>query len=386
MNRELYEKCQGAHQEFIRMWEQLVNIDTGTGYGEGLNRMGGLVVEFLRSVKADVEIIPAIRPDEGYHIVARFAGKGKGRIMTMAHMDTVFPVGTAEQRPFRMEGDWAYGPGVSDCKGSVLLCLFAMKLMQEMNCSDYEKITLLFNCDEETGSPGSRSLIQDLAKQHEYVLCCEPGQIGDGVVLWRKGSAVLKVETYGKAAHAGSAPEDGRNALVELAYQLGALSQLGNKEKLTTLNFTTLSAGDRTNVIPDYAVAKADIRMVSIEELDRIEQEAQKIVQSYLVSETETKLTLTRNNPPFAQTEATNKLIAQAQAIYGELGMTLKTAGAGGASDANWAASSGAAVLDGLGPVKGGPNHTENEKSNVQSVIPRLYLLIRLFMELGGAK
>jgi glutamate carboxypeptidase len=258
-----------------------------------------------------------------------------------------------------------------------------MKLLREMNYSDFAQITCLFNCDEEIGSPSSRGLIKKLAKEHDYVLCCEPGQPGDGVVLWRKGSAVMKVEVHGRASHAGSAPQDGRNAIMELINQITQLSQLADTEKLTTLNFTTIQAGDRTNVIPDYAVAKADIRAVYPEEFDRIENASERIAQKTTIQDTAVKITIERKNPPFPQNESTNSLIAKAQEIYAEIGMRLNETGAGGASDANWAASVGAIVMDGLGPVKGGINHTENERTNIHSVAPRLYLLARLFMELG---
>lgn len=384
VNTDLHQRCRDLQDDFMKVWEQLVNIDTGTGYGEGLVRVGSLVAEFLKTLGAEVRTVPASQPEEGFHVIGTFSGKGTGKVMTMAHMDTVFPAGTAKKRPFRIEGEWAYGPGVSDCKGSVVLCLYAMKLLREMNYTDYGKITCLFNCDEETGSPSSRELIKELAKEHDYVLCCEPGQVGDGVVLWRKGSAVMTLEAYGRSAHAGSAPQDGRNAMMELIRQITQLSQLGDEEKLTTLNFTTIQAGDRVNVIPDYAAAKADIRVVYPGELDRIEKEAQRIAKNTMIPDTTVKVTLNRNNPPFPQNEKTNALIAKANEIYGEIGKTLRTTGAGGASDANWAASAGAVVVDGLGPVKGGPNHTENERSNINSIVPRLYLLSRLFMELGN--
>ena len=386
MNQELYGKCQATQTEFIKLWEQFVNIDTGTGYGDGIDKMGKRVIDFLRAMGADVRTVPAMESTNGFHIVGTFAGAGTGSVMAMAHMDTVFPVGTAQERPFRIEGDWAYGPGVSDCKGSVLLCLFAMNLLREIGYNNFGKITLLFNCDEETGSPSSKDLIRSLAGEHNYVLCCEPGQVGDGVVLWRKGSAVMKVEAHGRSAHAGSAPQEGRNAMLELIQQVLALSKLEDAEKETTLNFTTIQSGERTNVIPDYAVAQADIRVIYPEELDRLERTARQITRNPVMPDTSVDVTVIRNNPPFPQNEKTNQLIAKAQDIYNEIGLTLKTTGAGGASDANWAASAGAVVIDGLGPVKGGPNHTVNERSNIASVVPRLYLLARLFMELGGER
>lgn len=383
-NQGLYEKCREKLPEFLKRWEEFVNIDTGTGHGEGIAEMGALIIRFLQEMGAEVTTFPASDPQGGVNIVGSFVGKGIGSVMTLAHMDTVFPVGTAEARPFRIEGDWAYGPGVSDCKGSVLLCLFAVQMLKIIGYDDFGKITLLFNCDEEIGSPSSRALIQELAREHSYVLCCEPGQVGDGVILWRKGSAIMKVEAHGRSAHAGSAPQEGRNAMMELISQVLKISKLENAEKETTLNFTTIQSGNCTNVIPDYAVAKADIRVRKPEELDRLETAAQSIARHNSIAETSVEVTLFRNNPPFPQNEKTDLLIDRAQKVYGEIGLQLKTTGAGGASDANWAAAAGAVVIDGLGPVKGGPNHTVNERSNITSVAPRLYLLARLFMELGG--
>ncbi|MDU4959089.1 MAG: M20/M25/M40 family metallo-hydrolase [Sporomusaceae bacterium] len=155
---------------------------------------------------------------------------------------------------------------------------------------------------------------------------------------------------------------------------------------MTTLHFTTFHAGERTNVIPDYAVAKADIRVVDPLELDRIEREARRLAAGTTIADTTVSVSLHRNNPPFPQNAGTDRLIAKAQSIYGELDRTLLVTGAGGASDANWAASAGATVIDGLGPVKGGPNHTVHEKTKLDSIVPRLYLLTRLFMELGAGK
>ncbi|HMM19255.1 MAG TPA: glutamate carboxypeptidase [Selenomonadales bacterium] len=383
MQNSLYQKCQDYQADYVKLWEQLVNIDTGTGYGEGLVRMGGIVLRFLEELGAEIKTVDSDTPGAGFNIIATFSGQGTGSVLAMAHLDTVFPPGTAAKRPFRIEGEWAYGPGVSDCKGSVALCLFALKLLQETRYGDYGKITCLFNCDEEIGSPSSRDLIQRLTKEHDYVLCCEPGQFGDGVVLSRKGSAVLKVEVHGRASHAGNAPQDGRNAIMEMTHQIRQMSALENPAKLTTLNFTTIQGGDRNNVIPDYAVATADVRVAYPEELDRIEQAARTIAQQKAIPDTRVEVTLIRHNPPFPRNESTDALIATAQQLYGEIGKTLLTNAAGGASDANWAAAAGATVIDGLGPVKGGINHTDKERTAVASVAPRLYLLSRLFMELG---
>lgn len=383
-DQSLYAACEKAQQDFITLWERLVNIDTGTGYGEGINQVVAIVAEQLKALGASVEIIPAENAKEGSHVVGKFEGQGKGRILAMAHMDTVFPVGTAAKRPFRIQDDWVYGPGVSDCKGSIVLFLFAMKQLKSLQYQDYGTITCLFNCDEETTSPHSRYLIKKLAPEHDYVLCMESGQVGDGVVMWRKGSAQMQLEVFGKTAHAGSNPENGRNAIMEILHQIQQLSTLENPEKLTTLNFTTIKSGDRVNVIPDYAIAKADIRSLFTEELDRIEAAAEKLAEQTAISDTTVKISITRGNPPFSKNPGTDDLVRLAQEIYSELGKKLIAVGAGGASDANWAASAGAIAIDGLGPVKGGKNHTEYECTKLDSVVPRMYLLTKMLMRLGA--
>ncbi|MBU2699453.1 glutamate carboxypeptidase [Sporomusaceae bacterium BoRhaA] len=382
----LYAACEKTQQDFVALWERLVNIDTGTGYGEGINQVVAIVAEQLKALGASIEIIPVEDATGGSHVVGTFEGQGKGKILAMAHMDTVFPVGTVAKRPFRIQDDWVYGPGVSDCKGSIVLFLSAMKQLKNLKYHDYGKITCLFNCDEETTSPHSRHIIKKLAHEHDYVLCMESGQVGDGVVMWRKGSAQMQLEVFGKTSHAGSNPENGRNAIMEILHQIQQLSTLENPEKLTTLNFTTIKSGDRVNVIPDYAMAQADIRTLYPEELDRIEVAAEKIAEQKAIPDTTVKVSITRGNPPFSKNPGTDDLVRLAQEIYSELGKKLIAVGAGGASDANWAASAGAIAIDGLGPVKGGKNHTEHECTKLDSVVPRMYLLTKMLMRLGAGK
>lgn len=382
----LYQRCQEAYPAFLNLWQTLVNIDSGTGYGEGLTQVGHIIVQFLKELGADITTVPVQEGQRGFHIVATLRGTGTGKVLALAHMDTVFPQGTAATRPFRIEDEWAYGPGVSDCKGSVALCLFALKILTALNSRDFAAITCIFNCDEETGSPDSKDLIQKLAGKYDAVLCCEPGQLGDGVVLSRKGSAVMKVEVRGRSSHAGNAPRDGRNALMELVYQIARLSRLDGIEPAVSLNFTKIEAGGRTNVIPDYAVAQADIRITNETQLTKIEQESLRIANQTTIPDTKVTIQVLRNNPPFPENDGTRALIAIAQEIYREIGLSLKTVSAGGASDANWAAAAGAVAVDGLGPVKGGINHTDKERTNIHSIVPRLYLLTRLFMEVGKNK
>ncbi len=189
----------------------------------------------------------------------------------MAHSDTVFKVGTSAERPFKTAHGKAYGPGVADDKGGIVAGLYAMKLLQERGFKDNGLITFQINCDEEIGSPSSRGLIKNLAREHDYAVCLEGGRHNDGLVNWRKGTGRVVVEVKGRASHARSAPQSGVNALMELAHQVLQLKKLEDKEKKTILNFTVFQSGDKLNVIPDYAVARAEMRALGQEEFTRVE-------------------------------------------------------------------------------------------------------------------
>lgn len=197
-NTRLYDLCKRSLPDYINVWKQLVNVDCGSRNGKGINAVADVLIrEFEKISPYSIEKIPMENPEEGCHLLVVFRGKGKGKIMAAAHLDTVFPEGTAAERPFNIEGDWAKGPGVADCKSGANMMLFAMKHLHELGFDDYDQITLLFNGDEEISSPSSRKLTAELAPQHDCYLCCESGQEGDGLVRSRKGSNLLQLRVTG---------------------------------------------------------------------------------------------------------------------------------------------------------------------------------------------
>jgi len=204
-NKQIIERAQHYKDDVLKLWERLVNIDSGTGDEQGLKEVGAIATEELKKLGAAIEIFPA-KPAIGDNVVASFVGTGKGRALLIAHMDTVFAPGTAAARPFRIKDGRAYGPGVSDNKGGMIAALFVLRILQDLNFKDYAKITLLLNTNEETGSLGTRLLIENLAKQHDATLNLEAGRPGDGLVIWRKGSGSIKVEVKGRAATPGWRP------------------------------------------------------------------------------------------------------------------------------------------------------------------------------------
>ncbi|MFS2054498.1 M20/M25/M40 family metallo-hydrolase [Variovorax sp. Varisp41] len=381
-NQAVLDAATQKKEETLKLLERLVNIDSGSTNAEGLEKVRTLVVDELRQLGARIETFPA-EPHPGSNVVATFTGTGKKKILILAHIDTVFKDGTAAAKPFHVKDGRAYGPGVMDNKGGVVAGLQALKILRQLGFKDYGQLTFLIDTNEETGSVGTSALIERVAKQHDVALNLEPGRPADGLVVERKGSATALIEVKGLAAHAGVAPEAGRNAAMEVAHQVLQLSKTADAAKKTTVNFTVLTANGPTNVIPATASARGDVRAATPEELDRVEKDLQRISQNKLIPDTEVKVRLIRGLPPMPRSPASDKLVATAEGIYAEIGKKLTIESSGGAADASLVAGVGVPVLDGFGIVGGGI-HTPEEYAEVESIVPRLYLLSRMLMALSA--
>jgi glutamate carboxypeptidase len=379
----LYTQAQTAQSGFLTSLATLVNIDSGTGDQTGLTKVENLVIEQLKSVGADVKTTDAT-PSAGRNILATIQGTGKGKILLLAHTDTVFKTGAAAQRPFKIVDGKAYGPGVMDDKGGILLGIEALKILQNLNFKNFGTITFLINPDEEKGSFGSRELIKEIAKKHDVALVLEFGSPQDKITSWRKGVGYYGFEVKGRAAHAGAEPEKGCNALLEAAHQTLQLSKLSDPAKQTTLNFTVFQSGDRSNIIPDLAKVQADVRVLEAQEYVRLERDFARLSQTKLLPCTEIKVLAERGRPPFPPNSKTDALVKKAQAIYQQIGFKLGVEGSGGGTDGNYAAAVGTATLDALGPVGGGA-HGLDEYIDLDRISPRIYLLTKLIMDLGAS-
>ncbi|MBW4469935.1 MAG: M20/M25/M40 family metallo-hydrolase [Stenomitos rutilans HA7619-LM2] len=377
----LYKQAQQVQTSFLKSLETLVNIDSGTGNQTGLTQVEKLVIEQLQAIGATVQTVAAT-PSVGRTILATLQGTGKGKILLLAHTDTVFKEGTATQRPFKVVDGKAYGPGVMDDKGGILLGIAALKILKEQNFKDFGTITFLINPDEEKGSFGSRDLIKATAKKHNVALVLEFGSPEDKVTAWRKGIGYYGLEVKGRAAHAGAEPEKGCNALLEAAYQTLRLSKLGNPSKQTSVNVTVFQAGDRPNTIPDFATVQTDVRVLDAQEYSRLTRDFTRLATTKLLPCTKINVRAEQGRPPFPPNPQTDALVKKAQAIYQEIGLQLGVEGSGGGTDGNYAASVGTITLDALGPVGGGA-HSPEEYIDVDRIAPRLYLLTRLLMTLG---
>ena len=382
--QQVYQAVEANREYALGLLKEIVNIDSGTGDVEGGAKVEAVLQAKLVQLGADVRSEPAEAPGLPDNLVAVFHGTGRGKILIVAHVDTVFGPGTAAQRPFSMDKERAHGPGVGDEKAGVVNAVTALKILHDTGFKNFATITLLLDDSEERGSPGSRRLIKRLAREHDVELNMEPGDPPDALTVWRKGSGGIHILVKGRAAHAGMAPQDGRNAAVELVHQLtalqGAFPISGNG---TTVNLTILRAGERNNIIPDQAEAILNVRYRKVEDFDAVLAKVESSAHSTQVPDTTVSVTHDPAFPPLTENAQIDALAGRARAIYAELGKTIELSGNGGASESALAMSEGTPALDGLGYV-GGDFHTDHEWIELDSVTPRLYLFTRLLMELGA--
>jgi glutamate carboxypeptidase len=371
--------------DLMSLWRQTVDIDSGTGDVVGGEAVEAVLAKALKSCGAEVETRPSETPGLPGLTIARMRGSGALRLLMIAHVDTVFAPGTARGRPFTIVGGRALGPGVGDEKAGAVEAVAALCVLNAQRISSFASVTLLLDNSEERGSPGSTQLIRTLARAADVEFNMEPGDPPDALTVWRKGSESLRIHVRGRAAHAGMAPQNGRNAAVELLHQL-ALEQgrFPTSGDGLTVNLTLLRAGERNNIIPDDAEATLNIRYRDPEDLKAVLASARTNAGRVIVPDTSVQILTDPAFPPLLETPATNALAQQARRIYAELGRPLAMSGNGGASESALAQSEGAIALDGLGFV-GGDFHTDHEWVDLSSVRPRLYLLVRLITDLAAA-
>lgn len=377
-DQTLLRASQNSKPDFVRDLAALVNIDSGTDDAGGLSRVSGILARRLTNLGAAVEVLPA-PPAAGKIVHGTFRGTGSKKIMLMVHFDTVFDKGEAARRPFKVEGAKAFGPGVADAKGGAAIILHALEIARQRGFKDYQTLTILFNPDEEKSSLGSRAMIRELSARQDYVLSYEPPD-ADRVIVATNGIAYVHLNVKGRASHAGAAPEKGRNAAVELSGQILQLKDLGDPAKGTTVNWTVLQSGSRANIIPDKASATADMRLSDMSELQRVQNDADKIIRRRFVPDTEVTVTVESRRPPFSRNPQSDRLAGLARRVYLELGKSLEPVAMRYGTDAGFAYHPGGArpaVLEGLGIV-GGRLHSSDEWADLDSVAPRLYLTVRM--------
>jgi glutamate carboxypeptidase len=377
--------------------KDLVSIESGSRDLEGLATLSKLIAQRLQASGMTVQTLPTQAP--GFHpqlkgatlgsmVYGTRTGTGKRKVLLIAHMDTVYPKGMGAKQPFRVDGDKAYGLGISDDKGGVALILHAVQLLDQMGFKDYAQLGVLINGDEEIGSAGSGAFITQLGAEYDAVLSFEGGGFSEDYVRLATSSiAIVEMKVTGKASHAGSSPDRGRNALYEMAHQMLKSRNFGDKDKGLRLNWTVANGGETRNVIPASATAIADVRSLTNEDLDLMEAQLRESIKDKLIPDTSIELSFYRSRPAFVANGASRALAKHAQGIYGEIGQKLdvRERATGGGTDAAFAGlRPKGGVLESFGMRGFGAHSNDDEYILVPSIAPRLYLATRMVMDVGA--
>jgi glutamate carboxypeptidase len=362
-----------ARSHAIERLDALVSLETPTGDAAALAAAQELVRSWLDPVVGEPGAIETV--DGVDHLF--WPGGAAPSVLLLGHLDTVFPKGTIVDRPFRVEGDIATGPGVFDMKAGIVIMAAALARVAHPG-----EVAVLLTSDEEVGSLTSRALIEREAARAGAVLVLEPSLDG-ALKIARRGGSIYRVELTGRAAHAGLEPWKGRSALIELAHHVLALPELADDERGTTVSPTVARAGTVTNVIPEHAEVRVDVRAWTLGELERVDAEMQRLDPH--TEGVSVEVIGGINRPPMEES-ASAELLACARLVAERLGHPeVEAVSAGGASDGNFTAAVGARTLDGLGP-RGAGAHADHEWVSVDSMLERIDLLAGMLDELADAR
>jgi glutamate carboxypeptidase len=364
-------------EAIVAFTRALVDAESPSGDEAGSKAVVSLLAAAAEAISGVTKIERVASENYGEHLRLRALGDSpKVRpIVILGHTDTVHPRGSFRQRPWRVEGNRAYGPGVFDMKANCALALEAIRACTEIGMKPQRPVVLLLTCDEETGSLTGRQLVEAEARNAHAVLVLEPPASGGRVKTGRKGTGMFLVEAHGRAAHAGLEPENGASAILELARQTDRLHALNGKNDGISVNVGVFQGGTLSNVVAAHASADVDVRFSTSDEAARIESE----IRNLRPFDERVQLVVKGgiNRPPLERSARVLELYNRARGIAAQLNFELGETQVGGASDGNFAAAAGAAVLDGLG-IDGDGAHATHEHILIDDIPRRGALLAAL--------
>jgi glutamate carboxypeptidase len=367
---------QESREAMTRTLERLVMLESPTNDRGGVNAVAGFLADAFGGLGATVERLP--QTAFGDHLRVAW-GQSDRQVLLLGHMDTVWPVGETEHRPFRVDRDIATGPGVFDMKGGLVIGLFAVTALQELGLPPAHRLVFLLNSDEEVGSCTSRPFIEEEARRSDAVFVLEPSR-EDALVTWRKGVGRFELDVQGRASHSGAAHDRGVSAVEELAHQVLRLEAMTDYDQGTTVNVGVVQGGSKVNVRPATAWANIDLRVATAQEGQRMTE----VILGLRPVNPEATLIVSGgiNRPPWEFTSQGDDLFQRAKRVGAALGLDLWPAGTGGGSDGNFTAALGVPTLDGLGVV-GNDAHALTEWVDLASLPRRAALLAELLLDLG---
>jgi len=346
--------------ELLALTCALVETESPSGDKDGSSAIVALLASAASSIPSvnSVERISSENFGEHLRIRAFADSPNEKSLMVLGHTDTVHPRGAIKEWPWRTEGNRVFGPGIFDMKVNCAVALESLRACEAIGLRPRLPVTILLTCDEETGSPTGRPLVEAEARNAHTVLVLEPPAAGGSVKTSRKGTGMFTVQIEGRAAHAGLEPEKGVSAVLELARQTVRLHELNDPRNGTTVTVNVVSGGTHSNVIPAEAHAEVDMRFSSSDAGALVERS----IRMLTAFDPRAHVTVRGgiNRPPLERTKKVEELYLHARTLATLIDFDLGEASVGGASDGNFVAALGVPVLDGLG-VQGDGAHAVHE-------------------------
>ncbi len=372
-------KFQFDINKYLEELETLVNTDSGSRDYEGTRKVANY---FEKKYKTLGWTVKSYNFDDGIGpcLEIRNTDKEEIDILLVGHMDTVFPSGTSEERPFAIKEDRAYGPGVADMKSGLLSIYYVLESLNLDDLKMLPSICVALNSDEEISSIFSCEWIKKLASKSRYALVLEPARKNGDLVKERKGILKYNIELAGVAAHAGVEPEKGISAINELAYWIMEINQLTNFEIGTTLNVGIISGGTAANVVAEKANAVIEMRYKHEGEKIRLENTIEDLLNHAKSIGIKSYVKRIGFRPTMNPTEKSEKLFRIVDNVGKKLNVDFSWVATGGGSDANFIAAEGVPTVDALGPIGGG-SHGIDEYIEINSIEPRFKLLREVIIE-----
>src|SRR5271165_2329487 len=368
------------HQAMVAMLAELVNIDSGSYNKRGVDSVGDRLRAWLEGAGIVCEMFPNER--FGGCMAARLPGAGGGNrpIILMGHCDTVFPDGTVAQRPFRIDGNQAFGPGVADMKAGLVMNTFVIDALRRFGVPC--PITGLYTADEEIASPSSRPIIEAEARGARAVFNAEPGRPSGNLVARRKGAAFIELEVTGKASHSGAAHAQGVSAVEALARKITRLHRLTDYDLGTTVNVGLISGGQSVNTVAPRATAGIDVRFPTLNIMEKILGEVREICNCCELPGSESRILREGNFLPLEQDEKGRELLDAYGRSAAGLGFQVAAEATGGSADSGFTAALGTPTLCGTGPV-GGNAHRDDEWCRIDTLVPRAQALALTILQVA---
>ncbi len=354
---------------------QFAAIDCGTGDIEGNRKVVRMVDEMLSKIDG-IKIEHFFYEGYGTNIVAKLTPPDpKGKIILNAHMDTVFKKGMTAEHPFRVEGDIAWGLGITDCKGGITVAIHAVKAMQERGMLPNVEICFIFNCDEEIGSPTGKEIFDREIPGTDMGFVFEPARLEDGVITARKGSGTITIDVEGRRAHSGINYTDGRSAIMEVAHRMMLLYESNIDERGIQFNVGPVTNDDPSNVVSGHASAKVSVRVANRADMETVEEIVRRVNHAHpYIPDTKTTVKIEGFSVPMERTRANGKVYEIVRDAGRLLGKELPEQSTGGGSDANYLNFKGVPTVDALGPYMY-EIHSVQERMRISSLPERIAIM-----------